>query len=68
MTLRCCIVGAGAIGTHLAVKLAASGADVCVLARGDTLAAIGRDGLALETDHGVLHARVPASSDPNGLG
>ena len=62
--MRVCVYGAGAIGGHLAVRLARGGADVSVVARGPHLAAIQRDGLTVHTSEGQLHARVQASDDP----
>ena len=62
--MRVCVYGAGAIGGHLAVRLARGGAEVSVLARGPHLAAIQHDGLTVHTSEGQLHARVQASDDP----
>ncbi|WP_349262451.1 ketopantoate reductase family protein, partial [Geminicoccus sp.] len=45
--MRICVVGAGAIGGYLASKLARSGIDVSVVARGAHLEAIKRSGLTL---------------------
>jgi len=45
--MRICVVGAGAIGGLLAVKLARAGEDVTVVARGAHLAAIREHGLKL---------------------
>ena len=42
-----CVVGAGAIGGWVAAKLALAGQDVRVIAQGNTLASIQRDGLTL---------------------
>ena len=42
-----CIFGAGAIGGMIATLLARSGATVSVVARGQTLAALNRDGVRL---------------------
>ena len=50
--MRICVYGAGAIGGHLAVRLARGGADVSVVARGPHLAAIQRDGLTVHTSDG----------------
>ena len=50
--MRVCVVGVGAIGGLLAVRLARSGQDVTVLARGDNLAAIRADGLQLTEPDG----------------
>jgi len=66
--MRVCVYGAGAIGGHLAVRLARGGAEVSVLARGPHLAAIQRNGLTVHTHDGQLHARVQASDDPKALG
>ncbi len=66
--MRVCIVGAGAIGGHLAVRAALGGAEVSVVVRGDTLAAIGAHGLRVECDGTTLHARVRASADAAELG
>ncbi len=62
--MRVCIVGAGAIGGLLGVRLAISGHDVSVLARGDNLDAIRSRGFKLiEPDGAVLVARVGRASD-----
>jgi 2-dehydropantoate 2-reductase len=66
--MRICVYGAGAIGGHLAVRMARGGADVSVVARGPHLAAIQRDGLAVHTSEGELHAKVQASENPATLG
>jgi 2-dehydropantoate 2-reductase len=66
--MRICVYGAGAIGGHLAVRLARGGAKVSVLARGPHLRAIQQDGLLVQTTEGQLHARVQASDDPKTLG
>jgi 2-dehydropantoate 2-reductase len=66
--MRICVYGAGAIGGHLAVRLARGGAEVSVLARGPHLAAIQRDGLTAHASDGHLHARVQASDDAKALG
>ncbi len=46
---KICIVGAGAIGGWLAAGLARAGCQVAMLARGQTLAALQRDGLQLHS-------------------
>jgi 2-dehydropantoate 2-reductase len=62
--VRVCVVGAGAIGGLLAVRLAVSGQQVSVLARGDNLAAIRSDGLRLiEPDGSVVTAHDVEASD-----
>ncbi len=60
--MRICVVGAGAIGGLLAVKLAAIGEDVTVIARGPHLAAIREHGLRLLAGDGEQVARVRATS------
>lgn len=66
--MRIAIIGAGAIGGWLAVKLARSGNTVSVLARGATLAAIQRKGLRLIVGTETLSAPVIASDVPADLG
>jgi 2-dehydropantoate 2-reductase len=62
--VRVCIVGAGAIGGLLATRLAVAGAEVSVLARGETLAAIRDTGLTLvEPDGSVVVAPAIDASD-----
>jgi len=45
--MKICVVGAGAIGGLLAIKLAQSGNDVTVIARGPNLKAIQENGFKL---------------------
>lgn len=66
--MKVCIYGAGAIGGHLAGRLAQGGAEVSLVARGAHLAALRENGLTVETVDGVLHHRVAASADPAELG
>ena len=62
------IVGAGAIGGWMGVHLARAGAQVSVLARGDTLQALQKNGLQLQ-EGGELHTvTVKASNDAAALG
>src|SRR5262245_43559586 len=63
-----CIYGAGSIGGMMAVMLARAGADVSVVARGETLAAINRNGIRLIMKGETLEARVRATADPAELG
>lgn len=60
--------GAGAIGGHLAARLARGGADVSVIARGPQLDAIGRDGIRVHAPDGEIRARVRAASSAAELG
>jgi 2-dehydropantoate 2-reductase len=67
--MRICVVGAGAIGGVIASGLASSGnADVCVYARGATLAAIRSRGLRVESADGAVTVKVAASDDAAELG
>jgi 2-dehydropantoate 2-reductase len=66
--MKFCIYGAGAIGGYLAVELALSGQEVCVIARGAHLEAIQERGLTLHIQGGEKVARVPADSDPRAFG
>mgnify|MGYP003575346889 CR=1 FL=1 len=68
--MRICVLGAGAIGCYLAARLIRSGRHpVAMLARGDALAAIARDGVRLESGDGRFSGRPCAvSSDPAALG
>jgi 2-dehydropantoate 2-reductase len=52
MSLRIAIVGAGAIGGYLGVKLALSGCDVTFIARGENLKAIRAQGMKLVLENG----------------
>lgn len=68
--MRVCVVGTGAIGGLLGVRLAAAGEQVSLLARGENLEVIRREGLKLvEPDGSELVARdVAASADLAELG
>ncbi|MGV0985340.1 MAG: 2-dehydropantoate 2-reductase [Limnohabitans sp.] len=62
------IVGAGAIGGWLGVHLARAGAQVRVLARGDTLQALQKNGLQMHQGSELLTVPVVASQDAAALG
>jgi 2-dehydropantoate 2-reductase len=67
--MRICVVGAGAIGGVIAARLAAVGeANVSVLARGATLAAIRDRGLRVSSGEETTTATVTASDDAAELG
>lgn len=66
--MRICVFGAGAVGGHLATKLAAAGHEVSVVARGANLAAIQRNGLTLQIGTRQIVGRVKASDRPGDLG
>ena len=65
---RVAVVGAGAIGGWIGVHLARAGAQLSVLARGDTLAALQTHGLQLQQAHELHSVRVHASNDAAALG
>ena len=62
------IVGAGAIGGWMGVHLARAGAQVSVLARGDTLQALQKNGLQMHQGSELLTVPVVASQDAAALG
>jgi 2-dehydropantoate 2-reductase len=62
------IVGAGAIGGWLGAHLARAGAQVSVLARGDTLQALQKNGLQMHQSSELLTVPVAASQDAAALG
>jgi len=74
--MRICVVGAGAIGGVIAARLAAAGdAEVSVLARGATLAAVREHGLRVSGPEGqvsgpegTVATRVAAADDAATLG
>jgi len=66
--MKIAIVGAGAIGGWMGVRLAAAGHDVGVLARGATLVALREAPWRLELGGQTLEARVSVSDDPQAMG
>jgi 2-dehydropantoate 2-reductase len=66
--MRICIFGAGAIGSHFAVRLALAGHDVSCVMRGPHLESVKAKGLALRVGDAEFSARVKASDDPAALG
>lgn len=60
-----CVFGAGAIGGHLAARLAHAGHRVHVVARGAHLAAMRERGLRLLLPEQEIHATVEATADAN---
>ena len=66
--MKICIFGSVATGGYLGHGLARAGAEVSLVARGPHLAAIRRNGLALDIkgDRRAVHA--PATDDPSELG
>ena len=68
MVMRICVFGAGAIGGNFAARLADSGNEVSVVARGAHLEAIKARGLTLIAGDKRIVARVKASDRPADLG
>ena len=66
--MRICIFGAGAVGSHFAVRLARAGHDVACVMRGAHLEAVRNDGLRLRVGNEEISAKVKASDDPATLG
>jgi 2-dehydropantoate 2-reductase len=66
--MRICVFGAGAVGSHFAVRLAVAGHDVSCVMRGAHLQAVKAKGLTLRLGSERLSARVRASDDPSELG
>jgi 2-dehydropantoate 2-reductase len=66
--MKICVFGAGAIGGNVAARLASSGADVSVIARGEHLAAMRSNGITLEMPKETITAKVKASADARELG
>jgi 2-dehydropantoate 2-reductase len=66
--MRICIFGAGAVGSHFAVRLALAGHDVSCVMRGAHLAAVKATGLNLRVGDASFNAKVKASDDPADLG
>jgi 2-dehydropantoate 2-reductase len=66
--MRICIFGAGAVGSHFAVRLALARHDVSCVIRGPHLAAVKARGLTLRVGAAEFSARVKASDDPAALG
>jgi 2-dehydropantoate 2-reductase len=66
--MRICVFGAGAVGSHFAVRLALAGHDVSCVMRGAHLEAVKAKGLTLRVDDAAFSARVKASDDPADLG
>jgi len=69
---RICVFGAGAIGGHLAARLAAAGHEISVVARGANLDALRVNGVALRegarADACTIGGRVRASERTTELG
>ena len=56
--MKICVFGAGAVGGHIAARLAAKGHDVSVVARGLHLEKIQKDGITLHHGDEIIRGRV----------
>jgi len=66
--VKICVYGPGAIGGHLAAKLAVAGHEVSVVSRGAQLAAIRERGIVLRAGDRRYSGRVRASDQASDLG
>lgn len=66
--LKICIYGAGAIGGYLGARLASTGADVSLIARGAHRQAICERGLRIITGDGEISCSLPCVEAPEKLG
>jgi 2-dehydropantoate 2-reductase len=66
--MRAAVVGAGAIGAYVGAALARGGTDVHLVARGEHLEALRRDGVRVQSPRGDFAARPPATDDPGEIG
>src|SRR5437588_7174123 len=66
--MKLCVFGAGAVGGHIAAKLAAAGNETSVVARGAHLAAMQTRGLKLLHGDQTIIGRVRAVASARELG
>lgn len=66
--MKIAIFGTGGVGGYFGGRLAQAGADVHLVARGDHLGALQREGLRVESVRGDFHVDVPATDDPAEIG
>lgn len=66
--VKVCVFGAGAVGGHLAGRLAKGGAQVSVITRGAHLQAIQANGLTVQAADGDIHVHPEATDDASRLG
>ncbi|MET8906774.1 2-dehydropantoate 2-reductase N-terminal domain-containing protein [Micromonospora sp. NPDC004551] len=64
--MRYVIIGAGAVGGTIGVRLGEAGRDVTLVARGAHLDALRERGLTLRTPDGTVTSRLPAVAGPDG--
>lgn len=66
--VRIAVVGAGGVGGYFGGRLAQAGQEVFLIARGEHLDAIRREGLRVQSVAGDFEVRPPASDDPAEVG
>ena len=67
--MKIVVMGSGGVGGYFGARLAANGADVTFIARGEHLAAMQRDGLKVLSANGDLTVKpVKATDDPASVG
>ena len=66
--MRIAVLGAGAIGAYVGAALARGGAEVHLIARGENLEALRRDGVRVRSERGDFDAHPPATDDSNEIG
>lgn len=66
--MKIVVFGAGAVGGHIAARMAAAGAAISVVARGAHLAAIRSHGITLKAGNETLVGKVDATDDARELG
>lgn len=67
--MKIVVMGSGGVGGYFGARLAANGADVTFIARGEHLAAMRRDGLKVLSANGDLTVKpVTATDDPASVG
>jgi len=66
--MRLTVFGAGAVGGNIAARLAAAGNPIAVVARGEAVSAMRRNGITLHAGSEAIRAPVSATDDPHDLG
>jgi 2-dehydropantoate 2-reductase len=66
--VRTAVLGAGAIGAYVGAALARGGTEVHLVARGEHLEALRRDGVRVLSKRGDFAAHPPATDDPGEIG
>jgi 2-dehydropantoate 2-reductase len=66
--VKVAVVGAGAIGAYVGAALCRGGADVHLIARGEQLAALEKDGITVLSPRGDFRAHPHATADPAEIG